>query len=304
MTEMRRLEVGQRGSLVERLRKSPVRSFPMVGDDWDRLEGGEGHVVASDEGGVVALLPRVDGLNLHYGFASLEAFRNDFPGLLERVARAAQGDEVIRRIDLQFADLPNRTFIEPVLLACGFELREEWLEMILPEVPPDATPPRLPRGYRLRPVVEADADTFVRLSEVAYGEPPAPLARVREYIATADAMQCVVAAKGALVGAVRLSRQSAATAYVDDLAVHTDHQSRGLGSAMMAWAVAWVAGQGLRRARLHVRTDNGPALRVYRKAGFTVSGSGLSYLRPLDEAEVLKAREEKRGTYIKFGRWR
>ncbi len=304
MKETRRLEVGQKGSPVERLRKSPVRSFAMFEDDWRRLEGGEGHVVASDEGGVVALLPRVDGLSLHYGFTSLEAFRNDFPGLLERVAKAAQDEEVIRRIDLQFADLPNRTFIEPVLSACGFEFREEWFEMVLAEVPSDAAAPRLPRGYCLRPLVEADADAFVRLSEVAYGEPPAPLARVREYIASADSMQGVEAPGGAVVAALRLVREPSATGYVDDLAVHPDHQNRGIGTVLMHWALAWVAGQGLRRARLHARSDNAPALHVYRKLGFTVSDSGLSYVRPLDEAEVLKAREKKRGTYIKFGRWR
>jgi ribosomal protein S18 acetylase RimI-like enzyme len=301
---MRRLEKPAQGSLAEWLRKSPVHSFAMVEDDWRRLDRGEGHVVASDEGGVVALLPQVDGLRLHYGFASLEAFRNDFPPLLERAAKAAQGEEVIRRIDLQFADLPNRTFVEPVLSACGFAFLEEWLEMILPEVPPDAASPSFPRGYRLRPLVEADAEAFVKLSEVAYGGPPAPLARVREYIATADAMRGVEAAGGEIVGAVRLSKESAATGYVDDLAVHPEHHNLGLGSALMRWAVAWLAGQGLRRGRLHVRTDNGPALRVYRKVGFSVSGSGLSYVRPLDEAEVVKARKKRPGTYIKFGGWR
>jgi ribosomal protein S18 acetylase RimI-like enzyme len=259
--------------------------------------------VASDDSGVVALLPRVDGLNAHYGFASREAFRGGFPGLLERVAGAAQGEDVLRRIELGFTDLPNRPFIEPVLSGCGFQLREEWFEMLLPEVPPDA-PPRFPRGYRLRPLAEADVDAFIKVSEAAYGEAPAPPAMAREYVATADCIQGVQAAKGAVVAVLRVVRQPPATGYVDDLAVHPDHQKRGLGSALMRWALAWIAGEGLRRARLHVRSDNAPAVHVYRKFGFTVSGSGLSYTRPLDEAEVRKAREEKLGTYIKFGGWR
>jgi ribosomal protein S18 acetylase RimI-like enzyme len=302
--EMRRLEKPGQGGLCERLTRSPLRGFEISEADCRLLETEKSYLVASDEGGVVALLPRVDGLSLHYGFTSLEAFRNGFPGLLARAAKAAQGEEVIRRIDLQLDDLPNRTFIEPVLSACGFELRDEWFEMILPEVPPDAASPPFPRGYRLRPLVEADAAAFVKLSEAAYAEPPAPLARVREYIATAAVMRGVEAAGGALVGAVRLSRQPPATGYADDLAVHPEHQNRGLGTALMRWAVAWLVGQGLRRGRLHVRSDNGPALCVYRKAGFTVSGSGLSYARPLDEAEVERARKKRPGTYIKFGGWR
>ena len=304
MKEMRRLDVPQKGSLFERLTRSPVHGFEISEADCRRLEREKPHLVASDEGGVVALLPRVDGLSAHYGFAGLEAFRKSFPGLLERVARAAEREDVLRRIDLGFTDLPNRPFIEPVLSGCGFELHEEWFEMLLPEVPSDATPPRFPRGYRLRPLVEADADAFIKVNEAAYGEAPAPPAMARECIATADSMQGVEAAGGAVVAVLRLVRQSPATGYIDDLAVHPDHQKRGLGTLLMRWALAWVAGQGLRRARLHVRSDNAPALHVYRSLGFTVTGSGLSYVRPLDEAEVRKAREEKRGTYIKFGGWR
>ena len=83
-----------------------------------------------------------------------------------------------------------------------------------------------------------------------------------------------------------------------------DFQRRGLGEAMLRWALAWFREQGMRRAKLIVRADNAP------RSPSTASSAS----RPADAASSTAARRSKtrarraggqaQGTYIKFGGWR
>jgi ribosomal protein S18 acetylase RimI-like enzyme len=57
--------------------------------------------------------------------------------------------------------------------------------------------------------------------------------------------------------------------FVDILAVHPDHQRRGLGQAMLLSAFAGFAAGGLREAQLGVSSDNARALRLYERVGMT-----------------------------------
>lgn len=62
------------------------------------------------------------------------------------------------------------------------------------------------------------------------------------------------------------------------MAVHDDYQGRGVGSALMAAMVDladnWL---GLRRLELEVWADNAPAIRLYKKFGFEVEGTGRQF---------------------------
>ncbi len=79
------------------------------------------------------------------------------------------------------------------------------------------------------------------------------LAAAREKLATASLFQVLVSeADGRLAGFFSLLRWPQATGAVDDIAVRPDLQGRGLGEAMMRWALAWFRQEGMRRAWLDV----------------------------------------------------
>jgi len=73
---------------------------------------------------------------------------------------------------------------------------------------------------------------------------------------------------------------------------------------MLIWVLASFHQQGLRRATLTVNTDNGAAIALYRKLGFTPGQIGVDYRRPIAEEEVQRVLEKRRGSVIKFGGWR
>jgi ribosomal protein S18 acetylase RimI-like enzyme len=210
-------------------------------------------------------------------------------------------------IRVRFIDHPNRPFIEPVLTGCAFEIEHEWMEMDLFELPEVGPPaPQVAPGYFLRPATEDDLPEYIELDRQAFSAPrPMSLAAAREKLATESLFQVLVSEDdGRLAGLLCLLRWPQATGAVDDVAVRPDLQRRGLGEAMMRWALAWFRQEGVRRAWLDVLLDNAPAMALYRKLGFTPGVTGLTYRRPLDEREVQRIRESQRGTYIKFGDWR
>jgi ribosomal protein S18 acetylase RimI-like enzyme len=131
------------------------------------------------------------------------------------------------------------------------------------------------------------------------------LAAAREKLASVSLFQVLVSeAGGRLAGFLSLLRWPQATGAVDEIAVRPDLRGRGLGEAMMRWALAWFRQEGMRRAWLDVLLGNAPAISLYKKLGFTPGAAGLTYRRPLDEKEVRRILGSQRGTYIKFGGWR
>lgn len=78
--------------------------------------------------------------------------------------------------------------------------------------------------------------------------------------------------------------------HINNLAVHPAHRGRGLGRTLLRGALAAAARQGIRRATLEVRRSNGPALRLYEGAGFSVAGVRPNYYaEPVEDALLLSA---------------
>jgi ribosomal-protein-alanine N-acetyltransferase len=324
MKGMRRLEAPAATSLFERIQRSPLRNLdPRFTPETDvaRLEQEHPELVAAEEKGVMLLKPWGDWLWLVYGFADRDALRQRFQPLLERLVKGLDAarlpggqarlpDGQARWPDgirVRFTDHPNRPFVEPVLVGCAFELIDEWMEMDLFELPEAGPPsPQVAAGYFLRSATESDLPEYVELDRQAFGAPrPMSLEAARERLASATLFQVLVSeADGRLAGFLSLLRWPQATGAVDDIAVRPDLQRRGLGEAMMRWALAWFRQEGMRRAWLDVLLDNAPALSLYKKLGFTPGTTGLTYRRPLDKKEVGRILGRQRGTYIKFGGWR
>lgn len=81
---------------------------------------------------------------------------------------------------------------------------------------------------------------------------------------------------GSLVGYAGLAR-SGSQAEVHTLAVDPTHQGKGIGRALLRALLEQAAGATV---FLEVRTDNAPALALYRSEGFEVIGTRPGYYRP------------------------
>jgi len=308
MKQFRRLEVPEKGGLYERAQRSLLRSFWLTRDACERLEQERPQLVVAEERGMVIGEPSGRQLALHYAFPDADAMRQRFPEMLERLLQGADKAAFSEGVVVRFADHPNRPYVEPVLLGCVFELLREWLEMLLAELPEGDLPPdELLEGIVLRPIAVDDYEGVAALDNAAFGERDHIVAHGGVAAMVTDATEFRVAERrqdGRLLGYLHLLVQPERTGEVAHVAVHPDFQRGGLGEAMMRWALAWFRGRDLRRATLEVEVDNGPAIALYRKLGFVPGTTGLTYCRPIDEAEVRKIMESQRGTYIKFGKWR
>ena len=76
--------------------------------------------------------------------------------------------------------------------------------------------------------------------------------------------------------------------HVHSLAVRRDLRRRGVASALLGGVLADAARLGAKRATLEVRRSNEPALKLYEKLGFTVSGTRPNYYtQPEEDALIL-----------------
>jgi ribosomal-protein-alanine N-acetyltransferase len=310
MKGMRRLEAPAATSLFDRIQRSPLRNLDprfTPEADVERLHKDHPELVAVEEIGIMLLKPLGDWLWLVYGFKDADALRQGFPLLLERLVKGLDAGRWPGGVYLRFTDHPNRPFIEPVLTGCAFELLYELMEMDLFELPESGPPsPRVAPGYLLRPATENDLPEYVELDRQAFRAPrPMSLAAAREKLASVSNFQVLVSEPdGRLAGFITLLRWPQATGAVDDIAVRPDLQRRGLGEAMLRWALAWFRQEGMRRAWLDVLLNNAPALSLYKKLGFAPGAAALTYRRPVDDRDVRRIRESRRSTYIKLGGWR
>ena len=67
--------------------------------------------------------------------------------------------------------------------------------------------------------------------------------------------------------------------FVQRLAVHPDHQRVGVGSALVADALAWLIRHGVREVWVNTQPDNRPAQALYECHGFVPRDEGLVVLR-------------------------
>jgi mycothiol synthase len=149
----------------------------------------------------------------------------------------------------------------------------------------------LPAWVRMRAVdVEGDAGALYALDVASFsGAPdynPVSAETFREeHLGAHDfdpELSCVAELGASIVGfALALRWSDEAVGYVDVLAVHPDHQRRGLGSALLREEFARFAAAGLREAQLGVASDNPRALGLYERVGMTARFQFDTYERPI-----------------------
>jgi ribosomal-protein-alanine N-acetyltransferase len=92
---------------------------------------------------------------------------------------------------------------------------------------------------------------------------------------------CVVAETGtAIVGYACLSAVPGGVGDIEMIAVATDHQGQGIGSALLVDLMTTAADRECTGASLYVRADNPRACRLYRRTGFVEVGTLSGYYQP------------------------
>lgn len=148
-----------------------------------------------------------------------------------------------------------------------------------------------PAGFDLRSLdVDLDAAALHELDAASFAanpdyEPESFAAFCEEHLHAHDLapeLSCV-ARHGDNAAGFLLARRwdHEAAGYVDILAVHPDHQRRGLGTALLRTAFTRFAAAGLREAQLGVASDNPRALRLYERAGMSPRFRFDTYERPI-----------------------
>jgi len=243
-----------------------------------------GLVVRADETLLIGW-PAGGALDLQYAFSDRVAFARQFAPMLRRVLPAVDPDEAPLGMRFRLTGVDHDEF-EPVLFAEGFSFAREWLRLELDGLPPSgSTSDAVAPGFRLRRARPDDAETIVQLDAVAFPAPEGTAETVASDIKRHHMGVLEDVSTGRAAGFLEVHKNYAPAGYVSNIALHPDFRRRGLGEAMMRWALAWFREQGLRSAALQVNTDNAPAIALYHKLGFVVSESGCDYRRPIGEDE-------------------
>lgn len=151
---------------------------------------------------------------------------------------------------------------------------------------------RLRRGWRgdYPAVLALDAlafDEFWRFDRRALAEARAATPTGRFRVAQHDGDLAGYAVVGAGVAVVDhddrrpagQARRRRRTAYLQRLAVHPDHQGHGVGTALIADALAWARRRGATELLVNTQERNVGALRLYCRLGFAQQPFGLDVLR-------------------------
>ena len=136
----------------------------------------------------------------------------------------------------------------------------------------DAPLPRLARrapGSSLRPLLTSDLHAAAAIDRAAFGEhwwlDAGMLADVCS--ATPRHRARVVELERRVTGSL-ISGRSGSIGYVQRLSVHPGAHRRGLATALLGDALAWMRRSGVTRVFVNTHTDNDAALALYRRIGF------------------------------------
>jgi len=130
------------------------------------------------------------------------------------------------------------------------------------------------RELRLRALADSP-DAFARTLVDALGEDDAYWVKLTESV-TAPGGQVMLVAEMAdrPVGLAfgLFDKERAKTGHVGGMWVESGARGRGAGRALLDAAIAWGRSRGLDRLELWVTRGNGPAVRLYERAGFADTG--------------------------------
>ncbi len=298
MKHLRRLDTTPRDP-YRRALQSRLRHIALSEDAFNELQRSQQDHVVIEGGGLLVAQPYHGAISLQYAFPDSDKFARHFPAMFIRLLPALTIEEAPMGIRLRHTDASSRPFVEPVLIAHAFALIRDWIRMELAELPSASPTDPIADGFVLREARVDDAEAIVEVESVAFPMSWLTPDVVRSSIDQGPVFRVLEdTSAGRAVGFLRLRADRPSEGYVSDIALHPEYQRRGLGEAMMRWALARFREDGQRCAALTVSSDNGPAIALYRKLGFTAGEAGIDYHRPIDEDEVRQVLEKNRASHI------
>lgn len=299
MKQLKRLDVTPRDP-YKRALKQHLRHVALSAEAFVELQRTHpDHVLVEDDGLLIAQ-PYQGMIGLQYAFPNSDSFVRLFADMFARLLPALKLDEAPMGIRLRLTDATSRPYVDPILDAHAFEVARDWLRMELSELPDDVAPDdAIADGFVLRDARIEDAEAIAELDAVAFPMSWLTPDVVRDSVEQGPVFRVLEdTAAERVIGFLRLRAEGSTEGYISDITIHPDCQRRGLGEAMMRWALARFREDGQRTAALTVSTDNGVAIALYRKLGFTAGETGIDYRRPIDEDEVRQILEKNRTSHI------
>ena len=168
----------------------------------------------------------------------------------------------------------------------GFTEPGEPLHYLVRELAEAPDPPRLPDGFRCRPVGAEDAADRVAIHREVWSRPerpsrftPASYAQVRQQWPYRESLDCVVEAPDGRFAAYCLCwlDEENRVGELEPVGTRTEFRRRGLGAAVCTFALRRLHEEGARQAIVYCVTE--PACELYRSLGFRVHASLVEYSR-------------------------
>jgi len=154
----------------------------------------------------------------------------------------------------------------------------------------------MPANVEMRPATEADAGSIAALLVGGSRDPGAEdsaspegyavaIARIREeggeVLVADDGTEVVGVCQ--LLDLAHLQRQGGRVTEIESLHVAADRRGEGVGSLLVAAAVAWAAARGCYRVQLTSHVERADAHRFYEANGFVASHVGFKLYLDADE---------------------
>ena len=109
---------------------------------------------------------------------------------------------------------------------------------------------------------------------------------ITSYICSEDGM-CFVAKDADKVIAYMIGRLIAPEGEIYRIATHPSHRRRGVGYRLLSYALKTERGRGLETTFLEVRSQNAPAIALYKSYGFGEIGLRKKYYKNPDDDAVI-----------------
>jgi [ribosomal protein S18]-alanine N-acetyltransferase len=139
--------------------------------------------------------------------------------------------------------------------------------------------------HRIEPLdPSADLDAIVEIAQQSFPNPWTRAMFARELAHGPVSRSYVLRTPEHRVAAFCTCWKIADELHINTVAVRPDCRRRGLARALVQHLLTDMAGAGLRRALLEVRSSNGAAIRLYEGLGFRADGVRRGYY-PGDPAE-------------------
>ena len=123
-------------------------------------------------------------------------------------------------------------------------------------------------GLCIRPFGHSDREALVTIFSSAFGDTAEEANELIDFNSTsADLVLWVAEMNGQVVGTVT-TRKDGEVQWVTALAVHSNYEGRGIGTALLNWVKDYALRGGEKTVLLDVEIENNRALAVYEKASF------------------------------------